>query len=157
MRENMSTRSPDTASVPDLGVLAARMYLSLQRELFRSLAERGFADLRPRHGAVLAFLDRNGVRGTELARMSGQHKQIIGTIVDELEALGYVQRRPDPADRRAKLVFPTERGLAEIRAARRIIKTIEARHAKMVGREHYEQFKATLHSLTETHQRTPPP
>jgi DNA-binding MarR family transcriptional regulator len=150
-------RSDGSTSDPDLGVLTARLYLSLQRELFRSLAERGFADLRPRHGAVLAYLDRNGVRGTELARITGQHKQIIGTIVDELEALGYVERRPDPADRRAKLVFPTERGLAEIRAARRILKTIEARYAKAVGRAHYEQFKATLHTMTETHQRTPAP
>src|SRR3954449_2667392 len=100
---------------PDLGVLATRLLFSLQDELFERLAEAGYDDLQPRHGAVLAFLDEDGVRATELARLSGRHKQIVGRIVDELEELGYVERRPDPLDRRAKLVFPTKRGLEQTR------------------------------------------
>src|SRR3954462_11801491 len=100
---------------PDLGVLASRLLFSLQEELFEELAEAGYDDLHPRHGAVLAYLDEDGIRATELARLSGRHKQIVGRLVDELEELGYVDRRPDPADRRAKLVVPTGRGLGQMR------------------------------------------
>jgi DNA-binding MarR family transcriptional regulator len=51
---------------------------------------------------VLAYLQKDGVHATELAQFSGQHKQVIGKVVDELEELGYVRREPDPADRRAR-------------------------------------------------------
>lgn len=124
----------------------------MQRELFATLAARGFDDLKHRHGAVLAYLDPDGVRATELSRLSGQYKQIIGTLIDELAALGYVERRPDPSDRRAKLICPTERGLAQMRAADAIMAAIQRRHADRLGREDYDRFKRTLADITE-HQR----
>ena len=96
---------------------------------------------------MLAFLDEDGVRATELARLSGRHKQIIGRLVDELEALGYVERRPDPADRRAKLIFPTERGLDQVLLGDQIVADIEARHASEVGAKTYAQFRDVLRGV----------
>jgi DNA-binding MarR family transcriptional regulator len=132
---------------PDLGVLASRLLLSLQDELVERLAAAGFGDLQPRHEAVLAYLDADGVRATELARLSGRHKQIVGRIVDELEELGYVERRPDPADRRAKLILPTERGLQLIGLEDEIIADIEARHSREVGGRTYSQFRDVLRGV----------
>jgi DNA-binding MarR family transcriptional regulator len=132
---------------PDLGVLASRLLFSLQDELFVRLAEAGYDDLHPRHGSVLAYLDEDGVRATELARLSGRHKQIVGRIVDELEELGYVERRPDPQDRRAKLIFPTERGLDQVRLGDEIVADIEARHAKEVGARTYANFRDVLRGV----------
>jgi DNA-binding MarR family transcriptional regulator len=45
---------------------------------------------------VLAYLRHEGIPSEELAGLSGQIKQVIGVIVDDLETLGYVERRPDP-------------------------------------------------------------
>jgi DNA-binding MarR family transcriptional regulator len=134
---------------PDLGILAARLLFSLQREVFARLAERGHREVRPQHGAILAYLDPAGTRATELARLSGRHKQIVGRLVDELEALGYVERRPDPADRRAKLVVPTERGLDEQRHADEIIADIERRHAATLGESAYAQLRRALMTITD--------
>jgi DNA-binding MarR family transcriptional regulator len=146
------TRAERNATDPDLGVLSGRLLFAVQRELFTTLAAQGFDDLKHRHGAVLAYLDADGVRATELSRLSGQPKQIIGTLIDELEALGYVERRPDPSDRRAKLVCPTERGLAQMRAADAVMADIQHRHAERLGQDNYRQFKRTLIDITE-HQR----
>jgi DNA-binding MarR family transcriptional regulator len=132
---------------PDLGVLASLLNFSLQDELFSRLAKAGYADLHPRHGSVLAYLDEDGIRATDLASLSGRHKQIIGRIVDELEQLGYVERRPDPQDRRAKLIFPTERGLDQVRLGDQIIADIEARHAQKIGGRSYAEFRDTLRSV----------
>jgi DNA-binding MarR family transcriptional regulator len=148
----MVTRAERNASNPDLGVLSARLLFAVQRELFETLAEQGFGDLKHRHGAVLAYLDPEGVRATDLAQLSGQHKQIIGTLIDELEALGYVERRPDPTDRRAKLICPTGRGLAQMQAADRIMATMQERHAERVGKGEYTRFKRVLVDIIE-HQR----
>jgi DNA-binding MarR family transcriptional regulator len=148
----METRPERNRSNPDLGVLAGRLLFAVQNELFATLAERGFADLHPRHGMVMAYLEADGVRATELSRLSGQHKQVVGTVVDELEALGYVVRRPDPADRRAKLICPTERGLAEMQAADEIMAAIQARHARRLGEVAFATFKSAFFDVTE-HQR----
>lgn len=134
-------RSERKQADPDLGILSGRTLFGLQKELFTTLAEQGHPELRPRHGAVLAYLDEQGSRATDLAAQSGQHKQVIGTLVDELVALGYVKRRPDPADRRAKLVVPTVKGLDEMARSDAIMATIEERHARAVGEEAYAEFK----------------
>jgi DNA-binding MarR family transcriptional regulator len=142
-----SRRSERQQWNPDLGVLASRLLFSLQDELFERLAEAGYDDLHPRHGAVLAYLDEDGIRATELAKLSGRHKQIIGRLIDELEDLGYVERRPDPADRRAKLIFPTARGLDQVRLGDEVVADIEVRHAGEVGAKTYAQFRDVLRGV----------
>ncbi|MFC7591361.1 MarR family winged helix-turn-helix transcriptional regulator [Nonomuraea antimicrobica] len=143
---------------PDLGVLSGRTLFSLQRELFAKLAEQGHPGLRPRHGAVLAYLDEEGSRATDLAAQSGQHKQVIGTLVDELVELGYVERRPDPADRRAKLIVPTAKGLDHMAKSDVILAEMEAAHARAVGAEAYAEFKRVFRLVVErqTGDRTDP-
>ncbi|MFC5752936.1 MarR family winged helix-turn-helix transcriptional regulator [Actinomadura rugatobispora] len=133
----------------DLGVLTGQLMRAIQDELFQRLAEGGHPDVRPRHGTVLAHLHAGGLRATELAERSGQHKQIVGTIVDELVKLGYVSRQPDPADRRAKLIVPTDHGRDEIETARAILAGIERRHREALGADGYTDFKRTLQRITD--------
>ncbi|MEU6716925.1 hypothetical protein ABZ897_36155 [Nonomuraea sp. NPDC046802] len=82
-------RSERKREDPDLGILSGRTLFSLQRQLFARMAELGHPALRPRHGAVLAYLDAEGSRASDLVARSGRHKQVIGTLVDELVELGY--------------------------------------------------------------------
>lgn len=142
------TRSSRTLTDPDLGILAARLLLGIQDELTRRTAEQGFDDLRARHGAVLAYLDPDGIRLADLARLSRRNKQTIAAIVDELENLGYLYRADDPADRRAKLIVPTERGRHRMRAGDQIIADIEQRHEAELGRTGYARFKQALRAIT---------
>ena len=143
----MTTRTQRSRTNPDLGMLAGRLLFAVQNELFTALAAKGFDDLHPRHGAVMAYLDPSGVRATDLARLSGQHKQVIGTLVDELERLGYVQRHPDPADRRAKLVLPTEAGRAVVAIAQSLVPEVEARMAAVVGDGRLEALRHDLEAV----------
>jgi DNA-binding MarR family transcriptional regulator len=130
-----------------LGILAARFLFAVQDRLYARLEDAGYGDVTRAHGSVIAHLDEDGTRASELARRSGRHRQIIGRIVDELESLGYVERRPDPQDRRAKLIFPTERGLDQVRLGDEIIADIEARHAGEVGARTYAQFRDVLRGV----------
>ncbi|GII03324.1 MarR family winged helix-turn-helix transcriptional regulator [Planobispora takensis] len=133
---------------PDLGMLVGQLMFSVQQELFETLARQGHPHVRPRHGTVLAYLAPEGVRATELSRRSGQHKQIIGNIVDELVELGYVRREPDPRDRRAKLIVPTEHGIDEIAKAHAILAAIERRHRRALGEDAYAAFKNAFQEVT---------
>ncbi|MGV9378911.1 MarR family winged helix-turn-helix transcriptional regulator [Nonomuraea sp. NPDC003707] len=142
-------RSRRKQEEPDLGILSSRTLFSLQRQLFETLAQQGHPGLRPRHGAVLAYLDEEGSRATDLAAQSGQHKQVIGTLVDELVELGYVERQPDPADRRAKLIVPTEKGRDHMVKSDAILAAMEAEHAEAVGEEAYTEFKRVFKLVAE--------
>jgi DNA-binding MarR family transcriptional regulator len=142
---------------PGLGMLAAQLLFAVQDELYRRLEDAGYHDLRPRHGIVLAYLDEQGSRATELAALSGRHKQLVGRTVDELEALGYVKRSPDPTDRRAKLVVPTERGRAVMRLSDQIMADIGARGVQAVGADAYAQFRRTLQQLVDELRDGQPP
>ncbi len=84
-------------------------------ELHRRLAERGFADIRHSHGCVFRWVEPDGTRLTELAENAGHSKQAVGEFVCDLEAMGYVERVPDPLDGRAKIIRLTDRG-AEAKA-----------------------------------------
>ena len=136
----------------DLGVLSGRLLFAVQDELFARLHDAGFSDIVPRHGVVLAYLQPDGIRATDLAKSSGQLKQVVGVIVDDLERLGYVERKPDPVDRRAKLIVPTRRGRRQMKTADSIMADISARQAAYLGIKEFERFVASFRMVVE-HQR----
>src|ERR1700730_4739488 len=60
---------------------------------------------------VLAHLSRrDGMMQTELADSLDVGKASLGTLIDRLEAGGFVERREDPTDRRAKRLYMAEPG-----------------------------------------------
>jgi DNA-binding MarR family transcriptional regulator len=132
---------------PDLAILALRLLLGLQGELFARLAAEGFDDVRPRHGAVLAFLDGEGTRPRELARRSGRQKQALGATIDDLVALGYVSRQPDPEDGRGRLIVPTRRGLAFMRRSDEVVAALEANLASSLGSDALWGTKANMAAM----------
>ncbi|MDJ0769566.1 MAG: MarR family winged helix-turn-helix transcriptional regulator [Ilumatobacter sp.] len=61
--------------------------------------------------SLLAYIcDFGPVTQTRAAEHLGQGRAVTGTQVDRLEAGGYVERRPDPDDRRVWLVAITDAG-----------------------------------------------
>jgi DNA-binding MarR family transcriptional regulator len=106
------------------------------RKLFQRLAGEGFEHVREGHGCVFGFIDiENGSRLTDLAERSGLTKQAVGEAVTELERLGYLERVPDPTDRRAKINKLTPRGVDACLTGRRIFADIEREWAEQFGEE----------------------
>lgn len=134
---------------PNVGTLLLHAYRRFEAELFAELGRAGHPRLRPKHGRVLANVDRAGNRATELALRGGMSKPSMGELIDELEALGYVQRREDPADRRAKRVVPTAAGLEVASLAHRTILGIEGSWAAALGQRRFRTLRAALTALAE--------
>jgi DNA-binding MarR family transcriptional regulator len=100
---------------PNIGILLRGPYQEIVRRIAEELAVAGFDDIRPAHTAVFQHIKEDGSRLSELAQRAQLTKQSMGYLVDYLEERGYVERRPDAADRRASLIFLTERGWDEVR------------------------------------------
>src|SRR3712207_7531782 len=98
---------------PHTGRLMRDAFAAFERDLLRGLHAADADTLRTTHQAVLRFLDADtGTRASTLADRSGLTRQALTQIVDDLERLGYVVRRPDSADRRAELSLCTAQGRA---------------------------------------------
>lgn len=74
---------------------------------------------------------------------------MIGTLVDDLERLGYLRREPDPADRRAKRIVPTDLGLRQTSKIADAMTKIEHSIADDLGEQPYNRFKQTFEQVTE--------
>jgi len=112
------------------------------------LREMGFDDIRPAHMAIFQNLGPEGARIGELAERAKLTNQSVGYLVDYLEDRGYVQRRPDPTNRRATLVCFTERGWDEADACARILGDLDQELAKRVGAERVQQLQSLLVEVT---------
>lgn len=111
------------------------------------LAERGFADLRSAHGTIGQHIADHGSRVTRLAELAQLSKPTVVYLVNDLERLGYVERVPDPADGRAKLVRFTERGARAQDAAREIVAQIEEDWSRLLGPRDYATLRGLLRRL----------
>lgn len=116
-------------------------------ELHRRLREEGFPEIRQSHGCVFRFIDSEGSRLTDLADRAQLTKQAVGEMVTDLERLGYVERVPDAADGRAKIIRLTGSGGEAQRAAIRIFGEIEAQWAERYGEERIAFLRELLEEI----------
>src|SRR5688572_27819675 len=104
--------------------MLGQAYSLLGFRIVDGVVDAGFPQ-KPSHSAVFAQIRPEGSRLTELARAANMTAQAMGELVDELEELGYLERQPDPTDRRAKLIVLTDRGRACVATGVATIQGIE--------------------------------
>ena len=130
-----------------LGTLLRDPALAINELVSEGLADRGFSDFRPAHGTIGQHIADQGSRVTELAQLAQVSKPTVVYLVNDLERLGYVERVPDPADGRAKLVRLTERGARAQRAAREVVRQIEKDWSRLLGPGNFAELRALLQRL----------
>jgi DNA-binding MarR family transcriptional regulator len=133
----------------NLAVSMREAFIALNDLVVVRLAERGYADVRAAHGAVFQYLDETGTTVSVLAERAQMTKQAMAELVLYLEARGYVTRAPDPRDRRAKLVRPTERGREVVAVAQDLIPRLEERITAVLGADRVEALRADLDTIRE--------
>src|SRR5581483_8879861 len=132
---------------PNVGILLRTPFQEVVRRVSVGVAAAGFDDLRPAHSPVFQHIKAKGSRLTDLAERAQITKQSMGYLVDYLEERGYLERRPDPTDRRAALVCLTDRGWAQVRTALAIIAPVEVEWTPAVGPRRMEQLRALLSDI----------
>jgi DNA-binding MarR family transcriptional regulator len=78
------------------------------------------------HLAVAGLLAERDLSQRQLIDVMDADKSTMVYLVDELEAQGMVERRPDPSDRRAYAVHLTEVGRARLAEAGALAARVEA-------------------------------
>jgi DNA-binding MarR family transcriptional regulator len=128
-----------------LAFLLVQLGLHLSRRFAARLAPLG---LEPRQAGMLFRLAQNDGKSQQaIAELMGLNATRMVFLTDELEKLGLVERRRNPADRRSHALYLTEAGKAMLARVREVAMAHEAdTSAPLTGAER-EQLSALLQRL----------
>ena len=127
----------------DFGILLGLAYEAFKAELHQALAAAGFDDVKPSFGFVFRALDHGPRTASQLAALLDISNPGGTKSVGEMVAAGYVERRLDPADGRARQLHLTARGRAALATARGFHADFEQRLAD----EHRTDRVATVRAV----------
>jgi len=136
---------PEQAGV---GLLLFIAYRAMEKRVLDAVVEAGF-EITPAQARVFQRIGPNGTRLGELAEQAQVTKQTAGFLVDQLERAGYVERVPDPADARARLVCIAERGHKATPIAAAVVAEVEAEWTAHLGKRRMTQVRDALTRLRE--------
>ena len=130
--------------MPALLRAARRAYGSA---ISQAQAEAGYDDVPPNGSYVIGAIARTGSPLSEIIAQLGVSKQAAGHLVDALVTRGYLERSPDPADRRRLTINLTERGHGAAAVTRSAVERVDADLLARVGPEYVAKTRATLIAL----------
>jgi DNA-binding MarR family transcriptional regulator len=144
-----AARLEDAKRESTLQLLFKAARLLNEEALVRVASRRGRPSLRPSHTNLFPHIDLEGTRIVDLAARVGVTKQAVSQLVDELEAFGAVERVPDPADGRAKLVRFTKQGRKGLLDGLSVLRELEEELAGAIGTTRMRQLHEALALLVD--------
>jgi len=148
-RTSLSVKKLDIAKNKNLGNLLIRT-ARIYNEMAITIAKQ---KIDPRitssHTTLIAHIDWEGTRITDLSSKIGITKQAVGQLVFELEKLGVLKRIPDPQDGRAKLIVFTNKGKEILINGLNILAGIEKEISKQIGKSSVSDIKNNLRLLQD--------
>jgi DNA-binding MarR family transcriptional regulator len=132
---------------PKIGALLRLPWEAVTHRILRALHEHGFDDIDAPQLGVLLWPGPEGMRPSDLAARMRVTKQALNYLLGELERLGYLERHPDPDDRRARRITLTDRGKALIPVIRDAVSEVEREWADTLGTQRFDQLRELLYEL----------
>lgn len=134
----------DLPAHPLIGLVLRLVYQQYAHDIDAALRAAGFDDIRPSAANVFPFVPPEGITVSDLAELARVRKQTMAQAVDQLERTGYVERRPNPGDRRSRLVCLTERGMSVPPVTHAAAERVEQRWAQLTSNKELETLRAGL-------------
>ena len=147
----MATNPPERTR-PDLSFLLAHATHVLATRMTAAFAEIG---MTPRGHCVLVHAMPGDLTQIELAKLTDLDKSTMVVTLDELEEAGYAERRPSPADRRARIVTGTAAGARIAAAGQEIADRVHREVLAALLPEERDVFTAALVRLVNGHLAVP--
>jgi len=131
------------------GFLMTDVARLFRAEFDRRVGEAGIG-LTPGEGRTLTHAARAGVvRQTVLAERMGIEAMTLSGFLDRLEARGLIERRPDPTDRRAKLVALTDEADDVLERVQTVAATLREDVSQVVSTGDWAILNASLRTIRD--------
>jgi len=147
--------SPFTKPAPEpppplIGALLRVPLDAVRRRMLDRLHERGFDDLDAAHLNVFQYPGPQGKRPSEVTAQARVSKQALNYLLNEVERLGYIERRSDPDDARSKRIVLTKRGESARQVIREAVTDVERDWEKQLGVKRFAVLKQLLGELYDS-------
>ncbi|ONI86861.1 MarR family transcriptional regulator [Saccharothrix sp. ALI-22-I] len=112
----------------------------------------GAVDARRYHYSLMAALDEFGEASqADLGRRCGLDRSDVVATVNELADKGFLERRPDPADKRRNIVSITPSGMAHLRHLDRVLGQAQDALLAPLSVAEREELVRMLNAVLEHH------
>ncbi len=132
----------------DVATLMFIAYRTMDERVIRAMREAGF-NLTVAQARIAQRIAEDGSRLTDLAEQAQVTKQTASLLVAALEQEGLVERVPDPADKRARLIRFTPKGRTAADRAREVEMSVEQKWNEHLGPELATALRQALTDLRE--------
>ncbi len=119
----------------------------LESRVMTAISNAGHTDLTLAAARIMARVQQDGTRLTDLAVAAQVTKQTASVAVDKLVAQGYLDRAPDPQDARAKLIVLSHRALKVLVIARDTEQRVTQEWTELLGEDRMRDLRETLSLL----------
>ena len=134
---------------PYIGAMLRFIWQWVRERIFDGVVAAGYDDLNPAHIGLFRYPTLDGLRPTELADQLQITKQSINDLLRHLEQNGYLIRKVDPADGRARIIRLTAQGRRLERIINGQAQAAEQQIAEMVGSNSFTLLRNGLEELTD--------
>ncbi len=141
--------APGPFGPPLIGALLRLPWETVRRRMLERLHERGFDDLEAAHLSVFLFPGPQDAKPSELAARLRASKQSVNHLLGQLERLGYLERRDDPDDLRARRIHLTPRGRSAVLTIREAVAEVERDWERRLGAKRLALLRQMLRELSE--------
>ena len=118
--------------------------------LYERFLAAGYDEIRPSYGSVLLPLyEEDGLRMGELAKRARLSKQTMTDMIRRLERDDLVERRNDPSDARASLIFLTPRSRGFKPVAAKTLRELDRLARKRLSSDSVTELKGALRQLMQ--------
>jgi DNA-binding MarR family transcriptional regulator len=118
-------------------------------QMYAGVVAAGYDDLNAAHVGLWRYPGLDGLRPSQLADHVGITKQSVNDLLGHLEQRGYLDRVPDAADGRARVIRLTSKGRQLERTIYAEARTAQQRIAEILGPRRFAQLHSSLEVLTE--------
>ncbi len=134
---------------PDLAILIAAAYRAMATRLLAAMEEGGIRGMRPLYGYVIRAVAAETPTVGRLAELLGVTKQAASKLADDMCRAGFLERAPDPSDRRRASLTLGAGGRAVFARARRTSAATERALARRCGASDVRAARRVLLALVE--------
>lgn len=132
-----------------VGAMMRVVWQWVRDQMYAGVVAAGYDDLNAAHVGLWRYPGLDGLRPSELADHVGITKQSVNDLLGHLERQGYLDRVPDAADGRARVIRLTSKGRRLEQTIYAQARAAQTRIAEILGPRRFDQLHSSLELLTE--------
>ena len=136
---------PPKELLKSTGFLLKRLGFGIKERTFEAFEAEGASPYQ--HGVLCSLAESHAETQSTIADALGYDRSWLVGLLDELEEQGFIERKPDPADRRRNVVTLKPEGKERLLELRGITKRVEEEFFAPLSADERQQLHVLLQKL----------